>query len=76
VAEPVLDAWRTAWDAYLETLGKAAEGTLTSPEFLRFQRRSLDLMCGHRDLWLKAVGELSAPKPAAKARKAARGKRR
>lgn len=69
MAEPVLDAWAKAWDAYLETLGKAAEGTLTSPEFLRFQRRSLDLMCGHRDLWLKAVGELSAkaPKPARKA---------
>lgn len=57
-----------AWDAYLEVLGKAAEGTLTSPEFLRFQRRSLDLMCGHRDLWLKAVGELSAPEAPRKAR--------
>lgn len=53
-----------AWDAYLEVLGKAAEGTLTSPEFLRFQRRSLDLMCGHRDLWLKAVGEMTSPRKA------------
>lgn len=67
---PVLEAWQKAWDAYLDTLGKAAEGTLTSPEFLRLQRRSLDLMCGHRDLWLKAVGELAAPP------KKARGKRR
>lgn len=75
MAEQVLDAWRAAWDAYLETLGKAAEGTLTSPEFLRFQRRSLDLMCGHRDLWLKAVGELSAAR-APKAARKARGKRR
>lgn len=75
MAEPVLESWRTAWDAYLETLGKAAEGTLTSPEFLRFQRRSLDLMCGHRDLWLKAVGELSTPRARTSARKA-RGKKR
>lgn len=74
MAEPALEAWTKAWDAYLETLGKAAEGTLTSPEFLRFQRRSLDLMCGHRDLWLKAVGELSAAAGPKSARKA-RGKR-
>lgn len=46
-----------AWDSYLEVLGKAAEGTLRSPEFLRLQRRSLDLLCGHRDLWLKLVSE-------------------
>lgn len=68
----VAEAWQKAWDAYLDTLGKAAEGTLTSPEFLRLQRRSLDLLCGHRDLWLKAVGELSSPAPRAKKR----GKRR
>lgn len=68
MAEPVLEAWSKAWDAYLETLGKAAEGTLTSPEFLRFQRRSLDLLCGHRDLMMKAAGEMSTTKPARKAR--------
>ena len=50
-------AWSRAWDSYLEILGKAAEGTLTSPEFLRLQRRSLDLMCGHRDLWRKLAAE-------------------
>ena len=72
MAEPVLEAWTKAWDAYLETLGKAAEGTLTSPEFLRFQRRSLDLLCGHRDMVLKAAGELAAPK----ARRKARGRKR
>ncbi|TBR17977.1 hypothetical protein EPO15_15815 [bacterium] len=66
--EQVLKAWSKAWDAYLETLGKAAEGTLTSPEFLRFQRRSLDLLCGHRDLMLKAAGELAAPNRPRKAR--------
>ncbi|TPW21096.1 MAG: hypothetical protein FD126_1026 [Elusimicrobia bacterium] len=76
MVEPVLEAWTKAWDAYLETLGKAAEGTLTSPEFLRFQRRSLDLLCGHRDLMMKAAGELSAAKPVKQARKAVRGKRR
>lgn len=68
MAEQVLEAWSKAWDAYLETLGKAAEGTLTSPEFLRFQRRSLDLLCGHRDLVMKAAGEMSAPKAPRKAR--------
>ena len=72
MAEPVLEAWSRAWDAYLETLGKAAEGTLTSPEFLRFQRRSLDLLCGHRDLLLKAAGEFSAPQ----AKRKARGRKR
>ena len=66
--DAVLDAWQKAWDAYLDTLGKAAEGTLTSPEFLRFQRRSLDLLCGHRDMMLKAAGEMSAPKAPRKAR--------
>ncbi len=68
MAEQVLEAWSKAWDAYLETLGKAAEGTLTSPEFLRFQRRSLDLLCGHRDLMMKAAGEMATTKPARKAR--------
>ncbi|MDE2291441.1 MAG: hypothetical protein KGL53_05105, partial [Elusimicrobia bacterium] len=39
----VLAPWQDAWDAYLETLGKAAEGTLTSPEFLRLRQRRRDL---------------------------------
>ena len=76
MAEPVLEAWSKAWDAYLETLGKAAEGTLTSPEFPRFQRRSLDLLRGHRDLMLKAALELAPAEPVKTAKKAARGKRR
>lgn len=46
-----------AWDSTLEILGKAAEGALISPEFLRLQRQTLDLMCGHRDLWLKMMAE-------------------
>ncbi|MBI5595507.1 MAG: hypothetical protein HY928_05390 [Elusimicrobia bacterium] len=49
--------WTKAWDAYLETLGLTVEGSLTSPEFLRLQRRTLDMLCGHRDLWLKAMME-------------------
>lgn len=58
---PGVESWAQAWDACLEALGKAAEGTLTSPEFLRVQRRTLDLMCGHRDMWLKtAAGPLPA----------------
>lgn len=52
--------WARAWDSYLAILGKAAEGTLASPEFLRLQRRSLDLLCGHRDLWLKLASEQAA----------------
>lgn len=60
------EAWTKAWDAYLDTLGLTVEGTLTSPEFLRLQRRTLDMLCGHRDLWLKAVAELAPKAPAGK----------
>jgi hypothetical protein len=65
VKNPAVESWSQAWDAYLEVLGKAAEGTLTSPEFLRAQRRTLDLLCSHRDMWLKtAAGSLPAAVPA------------
>jgi hypothetical protein len=70
-------SWAKAWDSYLEVLGKAAEGTLVSPEFLRLQRRTLDLMCGHRDLWLKLSSEMSAlPAPPASAAAPAAGTRK
>ncbi len=42
---PAVEAWAKAWDLYLEALGKSAEAALTSPEFLRLQRRALDLLC-------------------------------
>jgi hypothetical protein len=77
VKNPAVESWSLAWDAYLEVLGKAAEGTLTSPEFLRVQRRTLDLLCGHRDMWLKAAaGALPAAVPARLKTKAAHAPRR
>lgn len=70
-------SWAKAWDAYLELLGQAAESTLQSAEFLRLQRRTLDLMCGHRDLWQKLGRELAASPAARPALKAAgRGRKR
>ena len=45
---PAVEAWAKAWDLYLEALGKSAEAALTSPEFLRSQRRTLDLLCRSR----------------------------